>query len=234
MKHLAIGLCVLFAQPASSAVNIITDGSFENNPAETGGYSHFAGNTSFDGGYWHVTGTDILVVDANYRAGQSPPLVFNAQDGNNSLDLTGTGNSGPGDGVYQDITTVIGQTYILSFYAGHATTTGSDGQFYGPTATTRVSIGGGSVREFVNSATVANGIAWQNFSESFTATEAITRIAFLNGAGNEYLGLDNVAVMAASDVPELSTWAMSVAGFAAVGTILRGSRKRTSLVRHAI
>ena len=219
-------LCLAF--PATAAVNLVVDCSFETNPAEHGGYYHVAGGTSFDGGRWHVTGVDILHVDTDYHAGTNPPIVFNAADGRNSLDLTGTGNSGPDDGVYQDIVTVAGQGYRLSFQVGRATTTGSAGGDYRSAATMRVSIDGGPVRSFVDDQSVTSGIAWLRFSQDFIARGAVTRVAFRNGPGNDYLGLDDVSVIRTAAMPEPSIWSMTILGFAAIGASLRRRRRQAA------
>ena len=230
MKALKAALCALcLAGPAEATVNLVADGSFEVNPAERGGYNHVAGNTSFDGGHWHVTGVDVLHVDTAYEAGSGPPLVFNAQQGRNSLDLTGTGNSGPDDGVYQDVATVAGQLYTLRFWVGRATTIGSVGRDYLSNATMRLSIAGGPQMEFVNDQSVASGIAWTQFTQRFVAIAGTTRIAFRNGLGNDYLGLDSVSVLNSASVPEPVSWATMLGGFGLIGGAMRRSRR--ALVR---
>jgi hypothetical protein len=227
MRLIAGALCALmFATPVGAAVNLIADGDFETNPAEQGGYGHYAGGASFDGGHWFVTGVDILHVDTAYHAGSSPPLVFTAQSGRNSLDLTGSGNSGPADGVYQDIATVAGQAYDLSFFVGRASSTGSVAGDYPSAATMRLSIGGGAVMEFVNDTMIDNRIAWTQFTTSFVATGSTTRIAFLNGLGNDYLGLDDVRLTSAAETPEPASWAMMLGGFGAIGGALRSQRRK--------
>jgi len=231
MRFIALGLCALFtAAPASAAVNLIADGGFEANPAEQGGYGHHAGGTSFDGGAWFVTGVDILHVDTAYHAGSGPPLVFWAHGGRDSLDLTGSGNSGPADGVYQDVATIAGRAYDLSFWVGRATATGSVAGDYLSPATMRVSIGGGPVAEFVNDGIVADGIAWKQFSWRFTATDGVTRLAFVNGLGNDYLGLDDVMLVDTSGVAEPAEWAMMVGGFGMIGCAMRRSSRWQPLV----
>ncbi|MDO6416337.1 hypothetical protein Q4F19_18270 [Sphingomonas sp. BIUV-7] len=220
MKRLFVAACcaAFLAVPASAA-ELILDGSFELNPAEIGGYSHHAGGGSFDGGHWYTTGVDILQVDRGYMSGTGPSLVFNAQDGRNSLDLTGTGNSSPADGVYQDISTTIGEVYTLSFFVGRVIASGSVSSDYRSAATLRLSIDGGPLTEFVNDDGTDNGIVWKRFSLPVTATRATTRIAFLNGEGNDYLGLDTVSF--ASAAPEPVNWAAMVLGLGLVGTKLR-------------
>jgi hypothetical protein len=221
MRLSAWALCALcLAAPANATINLIADGGFETNPAEHGGYTHIAGGASFDNGAWRVTGVDILHVDSDFHVGANPPMVFQAHGGRDSLDLTGTGNSGPGDGVYQDVATQAGTAYTLSFWVGRAMNNGSVGGDYLSDATVRLSIGGGAQLSFVNDDVITSGIAWKQFTASFVATGATTRIAFLNGLGNDYLGLDDVA-LTPSAVPETAVWALTVAGFGMLGGMLR-------------
>jgi hypothetical protein len=221
MRLSALALCALcFAVPADAAVNLITDGGFETNPAEHGGYTHIAGGASFDNGAWRVTGVDVLHVDTDFHVGANPPLVFEAHGGRDSLDLTGTGNTGVGDGIYQDVTTELGHAYTLTFWVGRVLSSGSVSGDYRSSATVQVSIGGGPLISFVNDDVIQNGIAWKQFTTSFTAAGTTTRIAFLNRLGNDYLGLDDVSLVA-SGVPETSIWALSVCGFGMIGGLLR-------------
>jgi hypothetical protein len=222
MRLIAASVCVLaLGAPAGAATNLIADGGFEANPPAHGGYAHTAGGTSFDGGAWHVTGVDILQVDTNLRDNSSPSVSFAAHGGQTSLDLTGTGNSGPADGVFQDVATQAGQVYRLSFWVGHVSSTGSAQNDYPHDATMRLSIDGGPLMEFINGDRLDNNIAWKEFTVDFVATGGTSRIAFLNGLGNDYLGLDDVTLTAASAVPELAQWAMLTAGMAVVGIGLR-------------
>jgi hypothetical protein len=85
----------------------------------------------------------------------------------------------------------------------------------------RLSIDGGPLMEFINGDRLDNNIAWKEFTVDFVATGGTSRIAFLNGLGNDYLGLDDVTLTAASAVPELAQWAMLTAGMAVVGIGLR-------------
>lgn len=222
MKRLCVAACVAacLAAPVSAA-ELIVDGGFEANPATLGGYSHHAGGLSFDGGHWFVTGVDVLQIDTAYQSGTGPALTFNALEGRNSLDLTGTGNSSPADGIYQDVATTIGEAYTLSFYVGRVQASGSVGDDYIAPATMRLSIDGGPITEFVNDGLIDNGIVWKRFDTVVTATRETTRIAFLNGTGNDYLGLDGVSFTSASAVPEAATWATMLLGFGLIGTTLR-------------
>lgn len=222
MRFIATTLCALaLGAPAGAATNLIVDGGFEINPPAHGGYGHTAGGTSFDGGAWHVTGVDILQVDTNLHDNSSPSVFFAAHGGQASLDLTGSGNSGPADGVFQDVATEAGKAYRLSFWVGHVSSTGSAYSDYPHDATMRLSIDGGPLMEFVNSERLDNAIAWKAFTVDFVARGSTSRIAFLNGLGNDYLGLDDVSLTTAAAVPEPSQWAMLTAGMGLVGVALR-------------
>jgi len=221
MKIFLAGLAALIvAAPLSAGPNLVLDSGFETDVVQAGGYNHIAGGATF-GGAWHVTGVDILHINTTYRDGEDPILIFKAHSGLNSLDLTGTGNSGPESGIYQDIATQAGTTYTLSFFVGRATNTGSAQNDYLSDATMRLAINGGAIQEFVNSDTDPNLIDWRSFSTEFVATGTNTRIHFFNGLGNSYLGLDDVSLRDASAAPEASTWAMLIGGMFAMGGTMR-------------
>jgi hypothetical protein len=220
-----IAASALFALPAAAAVNLIADGGFEQNAVETNGYVHYARSLSVDGGHWFVMGDDdqddILKVDRGYGLGD-PRMTFVAHGGHDSLDLTGTGNQHAFNGVYQDVATVAGKAYHLTFWTGRATGVGTTATDYLTAATTNLSIDGAPVASFVNTDTVIGGLAWVAYSYDFVATGATTRIAFINNGGNDYLGLDDVSL--ASAVPEPATWAMMMVGLALTGGV--GARLR--------
>ena len=95
-----------------------------------------------------------------------------------------------------------------------------------------LSIDGGALQGFTNSSTAGtspggNGINFQLFTTTFTATGTSTLIAFSNGTpvGDNYAGLDDVSLIA---VPEPTTWAMMILGFFGLGTTLRHRRHATA------
>ena len=71
-------------------------------------------------------------------------------------------------------------------------------------------------------------IGWKEFSYTFQASGPTTRTSFLNNTpqGDNYLGLDDVSIAA---VPEPSTWAMMILGFAGVGFMTYRRRKVAAL-----
>jgi len=150
-------------------------------------------------GAWTVTGDQsnaVLLLSTNYA---EPGVAFNAHSGDYALDLTGAGNTGSGNGVYQNIATAIGQTYALSFWVGNATGSGGgNSAVYTLASSTNLTIDLNAPVSFTNGNVTAGAINWQQFTYEFTATGASTRIAFLNNtaSGDNYLGLDDVSIAA--------------------------------------
>jgi hypothetical protein len=190
-------LTILICFTSSSPANSIVDPGFETPVLPVGASQTFAGGSTI--GPWTVLGVDVLLLQTNYGEPGNGVNPFNAQEGLNSVDLTGSGNTGPTDGVQQTISTLAGTNYLLSFYVGRAT----GGSFYSTPATVNLSINGGTAVAFTNSNSTPGMINWQQFSTSLLATGSLTTIAFLNGTplNTSEAGLDNVVVVPAA-VPE--------------------------------
>jgi hypothetical protein len=155
----------------------------------------------------------LNLVNNNYNEDWANPgmLHFYAQDGNQSIDLTGTGDQGD-NGISQTVSTVAGQRYLLTFYVGHA-----DDHYIvsysGPT-TVGLKINGIEVGTFVNNADTLNQINWTQNSYDFLANSNITTISFYTRNTNNYAGLDNVSL---EPNPEPGTfWMMGGAVFLSV------------------
>ncbi len=146
------------------------------------------------------------------------------------------------DSVNQDITGLtIGQTYIVSFEWAAGQQSGFTG------ATTdywAVSLGGQT--QDTTTVTVPSGgfMGWYDVTMQFTATAADETLSFLSVgtclAPNNTCGptspgsppfalLDSVTLTA---VPEPSTWAMMILGFAGLG--FAAHRRRATLLRSAV
>ena len=209
---LALAAATALAGPVG-AVELLVNGGFESPAAPTGNFTRYFGGQTFTG--WSVLGNDVIVINSSYS---ESGLVFNANSGLNSIDLTGAGNTGPNNGIAQTIATVPG-TYKLSFFVGNASPTGGNGGNYTQPSTLNLSINGGPVQSFTNADNTSNVINWKKFTVSFF-TEVPTTLTFTNGTvGDNMLGLDDVSLTSA--VPEASTWAMLILGFSFVGIAAR-------------
>lgn len=203
------------------AVNLITNGSFENGvPIPPGNLT-----TTPIGGFLSLFSGDSTSITGWTVGGNSTPAVdyistlWDAADGVRSIDLNG---AGPGS-ISQVITTVIGETYQVTFdLAGNYTDLSVNPKVL------RVSTAPGTFADFDFDASgkSANNMGWVQKSWSFVATSTSTTIQFaginLTGAGP---ALDNVSVMLSStpptptSIPEPS----SILGLLSLGVLGIGS-----------
>ncbi len=202
----AVGLA---AAPASAAS--IVNGSFELGTDPGPSFSTLAAGSSA------ITGWTIGGAGVDYISG-----YWNASDGVRSIDLSALSAGG----VSQNITTVAGQTYKVTFdMAGNPD---------GGVGNRIMVVTSNGFNPQINSFTVGasntlSNMGWQSMSYMFTAGPGtITNIAF---ASNEYnafgAALDNVSISSA--VPEPSTWAMMILGFGTAGGMIRSSRRRNAM-----
>jgi hypothetical protein len=141
------------------------------------------------------------------------PDYYDFQPGHGRyVDLDGsTGSNNDPAGVLQSNSTFAAGTYTLTFDLA--------GNLRGaPAQTTTVSLGSWSV-----DLTPANNAGFNTFSYTFTTTGG--NLTFLEHGPSNQQGnlLDNVRMNA---VPEPSTWAMMLVGFAGLGGLLRARRKQ--------
>ncbi|NRD59367.1 MULTISPECIES: DUF642 domain-containing protein [Corallococcus] len=152
-------------------VVVSTNGSFENN--NIGNFNYVvlnAGSTALPG--WTITG-GIKVMKNTYKA---------AQSGIQSIDLNGLGAGS----LYQDVPTVVGGGYTVSFYVSNSptctTVSRSATLNYGP-----------STASFSNSSGT-----WSTFPRTyvFNATSTVSRIELISTSGGVGCGLaiDNLTV----------------------------------------
>jgi choice-of-anchor C domain-containing protein len=136
-----------------------------------------------NGGFNGLTGWTFAFGSEPWGSGSlgSPPTL----DGTNLIELDFQGTGGQIDAVYQDVATVIGQSYTLAYsYAGRVG--GTD------TSNTFEVYAGGTLRSTV---VASNQTAWTTAFVTFTATSTTTRVEFREtAAGNDGSGplLDNV------------------------------------------
>ena len=194
------------------AASLIVNGGFELPVLPNGGGEGFTGGSTGIPG-WTVVGNDIGLLQTNLSELQNGIIRFNAQEGLNSVDLTGAFNTGPTDGITQTVATTSGSAYTLSFWVGRAQ---SDNGFsgYQDPATVDLSLNGGPRVSFTNSDQPTPGLVdWKQFSTSFVASGSSTTITFLNGTpiNTDQAGLDNVTFTpSGTAVPEPGTLTLAL------------------------
>jgi hypothetical protein len=210
--------------------NLITNGGFGDPDG------NFVANDSGGGDLVSPGSTDITGWTIS---GSSGPLIWipsgglygglNPSPGNPSaffIDLTGNFDHAPFDSVSQTLATTAGAHYQLTFDLGSAIQWGlQDGvtASAGSTSGSFISTNPGTSNNFWDSSETLN----------FVASGPSTLITLAGSTGFSYIGVDNVSVVETSPggVPEPSTWAMMLAGFAGIGFL--GWRTKRKTAAHA-
>jgi choice-of-anchor C domain-containing protein len=206
MKKAFIAAAVLAAGLCSGAAraDVVTNGSFEfgiNNPA-SGSFETIPGASSSSITGWTVVGS------VDWING-----YWQASDGTHSVDMNGLALGG----VQQSITTVIGQAYRLTFDLS-----ANPDHLDSKPDSRQLQAAAGAISGFFNynfdvPPNSHSNMNWASYFLDFTATSTTTLLSFNSTSGQNCCfgpALDNVAVTA---IPEASTWAMMILGFAGVG-----------------
>jgi hypothetical protein len=201
---------------SSYAQNLFTNSGFELPVTANGNFLTLGPGNGISG--WQITGQPgnaVGVANTNYAEAS---IRFPAQSGLNALDLSGAGNTGPANGINQNVATVVGQEYNLSFWVGNAD--GSGNASYLLPSTVLLSIDGATPMAFTNGDVDFQSVNWRLFTTTFQANFLSTNIAFYNGTGlaDAYTGLDNVALTA---VPEPAGWILFLLGATSLQMVLR-------------
>lgn len=217
-------LAAAISLTTGASAQIVSNGSFETFTGlfgGDGGAQLVPASTTLTG--WTIVGGEIAVL----KTPNSYSLT--ASNGANFIDLAGYSNGGFPKGLSQLLTGLtIGQTYAFSMELGirNGACVGGGNNCHGPVQA-KATIGNTS-QTFTEASNVAGNV-WGTFGFDFTATSASMTLR-IDGislpAGNEYIGLDNVSVIAAA-VPEPGTYAMLLAGLAAMGVVARRRKAST-------
>lgn len=218
-KILMAAAALTLSTAGNAAVNLITNGSFENASVNPGG-----GFTSLAGPSNAITGWKVGGAGVDYIGG-----YWQAQDGVRSIDLSGsTLKQGSYAGsVSQSFATVTGHLYQVDFWmAGNP-----DGGPSLKTVLTSATDNGvnGISQLYANDFTVTGAntranMGWEKKTFRFVATGDPTTLNFQSAVNTAFgAALDNVSVTA---VPEPAVWGMMIAGFGVVGF---SSRRRRSI-----
>lgn len=185
--------------------NLVANGSFENYAQANQSWSIY--NSGSD---WTTGAAGLEIRNA---------VVGTAADGKNFAELDTTQNSS----IYQDINTVVGQEYVLTFSYSNRTgvAVGSNGLGW--------SFGdlSGSTPVLAYNSTGNN--VWNTFSVTLTATSTLTRLSFsAQGTSDSYgSSLDNIQVVTAdgqpavTSVPEPATAGLMLLGLGALAAARR-------------
>jgi hypothetical protein len=189
----------LVSAGTAGAANLIVNGGFE---LSNNGFSE----TQTPVGWTNIGHIDGVIA---YSLFNTPPY-----QGNYFYDEGGFGDPGnnPGDGIEQTVATVTGQQYTLTF--------GLTGENNGGTEIADVMIGS-MLTQYTLTTNPSFGELTAPFtteSISYVATGSSTTIAFTTDAASPSFGnndpmIDGIS-FTGSTVPEPSTWAMMLLGFA--------------------
>ena len=221
MKLSRIALLPLAALATCASAQIVSNGSFETFTGAfggDGGAQLTGASTTLTG--WTIVGGEVAVLKT--------PNVYNlaASDGTNFVDLAGYSNSGFPKGVSQVLTGLtVGQTYAFSMDLGirNGPCVSGGNNCHGPV---QASATIGSTSQTFTEASAVDGNVWGTFGFDFVATSASMTLT-IDGislpAGNAFIGLDNVSVVPGNvvAVPEPETYALLLAGLAALGAFAR-------------
>lgn len=208
----AAAVAFIAAAPASAAVNLLTNGSFEDAGTAVlqgwGGYTYGAAYSLPLPGWTVDSGSVDIVTNGT---AWSP-----AYDGAQALDINGFG---PGS-ISQSFGTTAGLTYRV-FYAYSRNAAGAQDPAL-------ALISAGSQNVVVSSP--ANGgfgtesnILWKTSSFDFKATGSTSTLSLSStdgGPGGVFF--DGLSV---TGVPEPTTWALMIGGFGMAGAMLRRQRR---------
>ena len=218
----AVALGALLASAAHA--NLLVNGSFEDGVFVNQGNQ----TMSLAPGSSVIAGWTVLT-DATAWINAGNPFGLAASDGSRFLDLTNYSAGAPFAGLSQTFATTAGATYTLSFDLGGSNAWGRPDALIASAAGTSTTFTTGPA-----STTTPNN-DWYHESMTFTATGATTTLTLQGSAGGNYIGLDNVVVDLLSApgptpdpvpaIPEPSTWALMLAGLAAIGG---ASRRRAT------
>jgi hypothetical protein len=227
MKSFAIAAIVaagVLAASSGANANLIANGSFETPVVPNASFTNFTVGTATLTN-WTVfgpAGLNVAIVNTNFSENG---VTFNAEDGNQWLDLTGDASNST-EGVSQAVTTIIGDRYQLSYFIGNTTGGGT----FGTTSTVNVSVNGVPTFSDTNSNASPTNLNWEQFTHTFIATETSTTLAFQNAdpSNDNSNGLDNAVLTdlgpAPTPTPEPASLGLLAAALAAFAVTRRRSR----------
>jgi hypothetical protein len=235
------GLTVAFGGGASAA-NLVQNGDF-NLPGAASAQWLQQGSTFITGWTNHDDYTGYIpqgqTPDQNWcctLTGSAGPGygvangMVGPPSGNASLVIDGTNGFGPGGQGYGYIEQIIsglvsGSTYTLSFWQAASEEFGRGG---GQSENFVASLGDQSFTSTIMNVSDQGFVPWNEFSTTFTwdGVSNALQIAGVGSGDPAFPLLADVSLTGSvGGVPEPSTWAMIVAGFAGISVLARARRK---------
>lgn len=181
-KFLVVMAAAVMPLVSVAQTNLVANGSFENYAQANQTWSIYS-----SGNNWTTGAAGLEIRDA---------VAGTAADGKNFAELDTTQNST----IYQDINTVVGQSYVLTFSysnrTGVAVSSNGLGWSFGDLS--------GSAPVLAYNGTGDN--VWNTFSVTLTATSTLTRLSFsAQGTSDSYgSSLDNIRVVTADGQPPVT------------------------------
>lgn len=202
MKLAAIGLASALSSLSFASTNLVTNGDFEASSFSGAFATYSAGSSSLAG--WTIEDGSIDLINT----------YWTPASGNYSIDL-----SGNFDGIIsQDISTVVGQRYHVSFSMAGNPDDSSDLM-----KTIQVGLSQQPLYTFDVAGKSRTNMGWETKGFDFIATATTSKLFFAGTQESAYgAALDNISVTA---VPEPGTYAMFLAGLG----LMAGVARRRSL-----
>ncbi len=200
-----IALAALAALSAgASAANLLSDGSFES---VSEGDQSWSIVSTLPGWFYGNSSSDASIAGIEVRNN----VAGTAQDGHNFVELDGNEN----DFISQTFNTVIGKTYVVSFWYSDRTGVAASSQGFEAnieSGATSVTVDRGAVGD--------NGAAWHEETFSFLAKGKHTTFTISAEGTSDSVGtsFDNFNVSA---IPEPATLGLFAAGLAMLGMSAR-------------
>ena len=188
------GVTQTIATTPGTTYQLTFDLGNDNTTANTGvlptgnGIAEPSGSGAMPG--WTVIGGTATGNDGVAWLSNANSYGLTAETGSYFVSLAGYRDNAPYFGVTQTIATTAGQSYALTFYLG---VDNSDVYYTGPIG---VSVSAGPATQTIeNVSATGTGNQWVEETVDFTATAAASTISIQAVQGDDYIGLDNVAVV---------------------------------------
>jgi hypothetical protein len=195
-RHALFAAAAALALAGPARADIIFADGFEGRTLPHGGHPLVAESSPlFIIPGWAVS-NEVMLLPAGYVE-FGGAVAFSAADGGQSLDLTGAGNRGLTSGVWQNVATVAGVLYELTFALGRADA--GPESVYATPSSLRLVIDDGVPLLFTNADVNLGSVNWKEFTTTFVATGPTTTVGFFNATSdNNFVGLDAVRVRPAA------------------------------------